>query len=322
MLPWLPLGTYSSMFAAKKLGYWEKLGPDVTIDRGFGSTTVCVPVDQKQYDFGMLDMAVLAACIGRGLDLVAIGGLWPRSPIGIFSSADSGITHPKDLEGKEIGFVAGGGEFQLWPAFVKATGIDARKIKIINFDQATLMKAVADRSVKIVGNYLGSIAPTMWANDMRINSIFYEDYGVRMFSICFAARRSTVANDAELCRKFMTGAMQGLKYVYLNPEKAIDLHIESLKEFQDGNPRTRKTLVYGQAVATSLGLVESFKTGGLGYMDPKLVEETRTSVETYMNIKGIPPAKQLYTNDFVGSVKLTDAEWSAVQECNKKELPI
>jgi NitT/TauT family transport system substrate-binding protein len=64
-LPWLPLGTYSFTFAAKKLGYWEKRGLDVTIDRGFGSTKVCVPVDQGQYDFGLLDMAVQAGCDRR-----------------------------------------------------------------------------------------------------------------------------------------------------------------------------------------------------------------------------------------------------------------
>jgi len=64
-LPWLPLGTYSFTFAAKKLGYWEKRGLDVTIDRGFGSTKVCVPVDQGQYDFGLLDMAVQDATIEK-----------------------------------------------------------------------------------------------------------------------------------------------------------------------------------------------------------------------------------------------------------------
>src|SRR5215469_12944008 len=74
-LPWLPLGTYSFTFAAKTLGYWEKRGLDVSIDRGFGSTKVCVPVDQGQYDFGLLDMAVMAGCAGRGLDLVAIAGI-------------------------------------------------------------------------------------------------------------------------------------------------------------------------------------------------------------------------------------------------------
>src|SRR5262245_24302520 len=73
-LPWLPLATYIFTFVAKKLEYWEKRGLDVTIDRGFGSTKVCVPVDQGQYDFGLLDMAVQAGCVGRGLDLVAIAG--------------------------------------------------------------------------------------------------------------------------------------------------------------------------------------------------------------------------------------------------------
>jgi len=31
-LPWLPLGTFSYTFVAKRLGFWEKRGLDVTID--------------------------------------------------------------------------------------------------------------------------------------------------------------------------------------------------------------------------------------------------------------------------------------------------
>src|SRR5688572_29558188 len=84
-LPWLPLGTFSYTFVAKKMGFWEKRGLDVTIDRGFGSGKVCIPVDQGQYDFGILDLAVMMNCVGRQLDLVAVAGVWPRSPVGIFS---------------------------------------------------------------------------------------------------------------------------------------------------------------------------------------------------------------------------------------------
>ncbi len=74
-LPWLPLGTFSYAFVAKKMGFWEKRGLDVTIDRGFGSGKVCVPVDQGQYDFGILDLAVMMNCAARGLDLVAVAGV-------------------------------------------------------------------------------------------------------------------------------------------------------------------------------------------------------------------------------------------------------
>jgi NitT/TauT family transport system substrate-binding protein len=320
-LPWLPLGTYSFTFAAKKLGYWEKRGLDVTIDRGFGSTKVCVPVDQGQYDFGLLDMAVQAGCVGRGLDLVAIAGIWPRSPIGIFSLKELNITEPKQLEGQSIGFDVGGGEFQLWPAFVKATGIDAGKINIVTMDAPGLMRAAADKQLKVIGNFFGSIAPTFWANRIAINAMFYEDYGVKMCSVVAACKRATIEKKPEICKAFVEGLMEGLKFAYLNPEKAIDLHVESLKEFQGGAPATREVLFYGQEVGTSLGFVPAFKEHGLGTIDPQLAEVTRQSVETYMGIKNIPPAKELYTNQFVGSVKLTPAEWTEVEQRVKKELP-
>jgi NitT/TauT family transport system substrate-binding protein len=320
-LPWLPLGTYSFTFVAKKLRYWEKRGLDVTIDRGFGSTKVCVPVDQGQYDFGLLDMAVMAGCVGRDLDLVALAAQWPRSPIGIFSLKELNITEPKQLEGQSIGFEVGGGEYALWPAFVKATGIDASKIKIVSMDAAGLMRAAAAKQIKVVGNFFGSIAPTYWANHIDINAMFYEDYGVKMCSVVLACKRETVANRAEVCQSFVDGMLEGLKFVYLNPEKAIDIHVESLKEFQGGAPATREVLFYGQEVATSLGFVPAFKEHGLGYIDPQLADVTRHSVETYMGIKNIPPAKQLYTDRFVGSVTMTPAEWTAVEQRVKKELP-
>jgi NitT/TauT family transport system substrate-binding protein len=74
-LPWLPLGPYSFAFVAKAMGFWEKRGLDVAIDRGFGSAGVCVSVDQGQYDFGLIDLAIMMTCAGRGLDLVAVAGI-------------------------------------------------------------------------------------------------------------------------------------------------------------------------------------------------------------------------------------------------------
>lgn len=320
-LPWLPLGTFSYAFVAKRLGYFEKRGLDVTIDRGFGSTQVCVPVDQGQYDFGLLDLAVMAGCAGKGLDLTAIAGVWPRSPIGIFSLKELNITKPKDLEGQSIGFVTGGGEFQLWPAFVKATGIDAKKVNIVSMDPAGLMRAAADKQIKVVGNFFGSIAPTFWAKKIDINAMFYEDYGVKMYSVVLTCKRATLENKPELCKGVVESLMEGLKYAYLNPEKAIDLHVESLKEFQGGSPATREVLMFGQEIGTSLGFVPSFKSGGLGFMDPDLVAATRESVETYMDIKTIPPVAKLFSNQFIGSVKLTDAEWSQVEQRVRSSLP-
>jgi NitT/TauT family transport system substrate-binding protein len=320
-LPWLPLGTFSYTFVAKKMGFWESRGLDVTIDRGFGSGKVCVPVDQGQYDFGILDLAVMMNCVGRDLDLVAIAGLWPRSPIGIFSLKESNITTPKALEGERVAFDVGSGDFQLWPAFVKATGIDEGKVTKVTMDAAALIKALAEKQVKAEGNFFGSIAPSLWAQGLEINSILYEDYGIKMFSNAVACKRSTIEKRPDLCKAFVEGLMEGLRYVYLNPEKSVELHIESVKEFQGGSAANQKVIEYGQAVSTALGLVPSVKANGLGFMDPELVATTGRTVATYMGVKTLPPAEKMFTNQFVGAVKLSDGEWDAVEKRAAKYLP-
>jgi len=320
-LPWLPLGTYTYPFVAKKLGFWEKRGLDVTIDRGFGSGKVCVPVDQGQYDFGLLDMGVMMNCASRGLDLIAIAGTWPKSPIGIFSIKEANLTKPKDLEGQTVAFDVGSGDFQLWPAFVKATGIDDSKVKKVTMDAGALIKMLAEKQIKAEGNFFGSIAPSMWAQGMQVNSILYEDYGVKLYSVVLACKQATVEKKPELCEAFVAGLMEGLKYVYLNPEKSVDIHFDMVKEFKGGSVTNKKVIEGGQAVSTALGMVPSFKNQGLGYMDPALMKVTAETVTTYMGVKNMPPLDKLYTNKFVGGVKLSDAEWSSVEKRSEKILP-
>src|SRR5215207_5837046 len=304
-LAWLPLGTFSYAFVAKKMGFFEKRGLDVTIDRGFGSGKVCVPVDQGQYDFGVIDLGVMMNCAGRSLDLVAVAGVWPRSPVGIFSLKEYGITEPKHLEGQTVAFDVGSGDFQLWPAFVKATGIDDKKVNKVTMDAAALIKALVEKQVKAEGNFFGSIAPSLWAQGLEVNSILYEDYGVKMFSNVIACKHSTIEKKPELCEAFVGGLMEGLKYVYLNPEKSVSLHLESVKELQGGSVANQKVIEYGQAVSTALGVVPAVRQHGLGYMDPDLVATTAKTVETYMGVKNAPPLDQLFTNKFAGSVKMT-----------------
>jgi len=320
-LPWLPLGTFSYTFVAKNLGFWEKRGLDVTIDSGFGSGKVCVPVDQGQYDFGIVDFAVVMNCIGRGLDLVAVAGLWPKSPIGIFSLKENNITAPKDLEGKTVAFDVGSGDFQLWPAFVKATGISDSKVNKITLEPASLIKYLIERQVKAEGNFFGSIAPSLWSQGLEINSLMYEDFGIKMLSNVVACKRETLEKRPEICRAFVEGLMEGLKFVYLNPDQALKIHLDSVSEFKNSNAANQKVIEYGQAVSTALGMVPAFRDNGLGFMEPGLVAETAKTVEMYMGGTKLPAIDTMFTNKFIGAAKLSPDEWQAVEARSARYAP-
>src|SRR5260370_38862808 len=117
-----------------------------------------------------------------------------------------------------------------------------------------------------------------------------------MCSVVAACKRATIEKRPEICKAFVEGMLEGLKFAYLNPEKAIDLHMESLKEFQGGAPATRAVLFYEQEAGTPLGFVPAFKERGLGYIDPNIAEATRPSHEAYMAAINMPPQDPDHTN--------------------------
>ena len=319
-LPWIPHGGYTHIFVAKKLGFWEQRGLDVAVDRGFGSGEVCKTLGLGQYDFGEIDMAVMINCAAKGLDLVALGNVSPRSPVGIFALAKKNIRRPQDLEGKRVGFNPGSGDFQLWPAFLKATGLDDGKVQKVTMGPEVLIKALIEEQVDAVGNFYASIAPSVWSQGLDLSMLLYDDYGVQMYSLVFATRSKVVKEQPDLCARFMEGAMEGLRYQYLNPEKAIDIHLEMVKEFK-GSPTNRDVVKHGQGVMTAMGLVPEVEQHGLGHMDLEMVKRTRETVMTYMGVSQAPPVEQIFTNAFVGKVKVTPEQWAAVRDSVKRYIP-
>jgi NitT/TauT family transport system substrate-binding protein len=319
-LPWIPHGGYTHVFVAKKLGFWEKRGLDVAIDRGFGSGEVCKTLGLGQYDFGNLDLGVMTNCASKGLDLVAIGVLSPRSPVGIFSLAKKNIRAPRDLEGKKVAFATGSGDFQLWPAFVKATGIDDSRVQKVFMGPEALIKSLIEEQVDAEGNFYGSIAPSVWAQGLELNSMLYDDHGVKMYSLAFATLRKRVAEQPDVCARFVDGVMEGLAHTYLHPAESVDIHLEMVKEFK-GSPTSRDVVRHGQGVMTAMGLVPEVEKNGLGWMDPEMVRRTRDTVIAYMGAKDVPPVERLFTNAFAGKTRLTAAQWAAVRESVKRYIP-
>jgi NitT/TauT family transport system substrate-binding protein len=319
-LTWLPLGGFAHVFVSKKLGFWEKRGINVSIDRGFGSNEVCKTVGLAQYDFGMIDMAVMMNCRGKQLDLSAIGIISTHSPVGIFSLAKTGIKVPKDLEGRKISFSSGSGDYILWPAFVKSTGIDDSKVEKVLTDPASHLKLLLEGKVDGIGNYYASVAPTVWAQGVELNAMLYEAHGLPMYSLAFTTRTKTITENPDLCGRFVDGAMEGLAYTFLHPEESAKIHLEMVKEYQNV-PMNFDAIKYGVLVNNAMGIAPDLEIHGLGYMDLQMVNRTRQTVIDYMGVTDLPAAEQMITNQFTGHIKLTQAEWQQARQFAAPYVP-
>src|SRR5689334_10042861 len=96
-------GRHSYYFVALDKGYYAKQNLDVDIVRGQGSADAVKQVAAGTAQIGFADTA--AVILGRGNDqipvkLVAI--VYAKPPHAIYVLKESGISKPKDLEGKKV----------------------------------------------------------------------------------------------------------------------------------------------------------------------------------------------------------------------------
>jgi len=316
-LPWIPHGGYAFLFAAKNLGVWSNRGLNVQVDRGYGSGETCKRVALGQYDFGLADFATMVKLADDGLPLVCVAMVAHVSQLGILSLKESNIAKPKDLEGKTLGTTAGSADYALWPAFVAATGIDAQKVNINIVGPELRLRLLTEKKLDAIGSVYGSDAPIFLSRGIPYNLMLHAKYGLEMYSNAIITHRDRLKNSPEQVQALVDGALEGLKYSFLDPEKTTDIHLAMVKEY-DGASSDRDFVKYGVLINTATSLAPYLEQNGLGYMENKLVAATQDKIVKYLGVKAEQDPSALYTNQFAGRVNLTPAEWKRVQESVKE----
>jgi NitT/TauT family transport system substrate-binding protein len=318
-LPWIPEGEVAFMYAAQKEGFWSKRGLDVTITRGFGSGEAAKNVGLGRYGYGQADIGAMINAIGAGLPLISIAMVSQRSPVCIVASKSSGITKPKDLEGKRLGGAPAGATNNLWPAFARINNIDVSKVRMVSLQPGVDIQALINNDVDAVATLYQSSAPYLWADKVPFETIFFAKYGMDIFSLTFVTQPGTIQKSPKQVAAFVEGAMEGLRFSYVNPDKTLEDFIAAVPE-SGKTERDRGITRHSLLINTASGLTEDAKTNGLGWHDPKKLEETLRTVNTFLKLPTPPPVLSIYTNQFVGNVKLTDDEWRKAQETAKEYL--
>ncbi|MBI2371301.1 MAG: ABC transporter substrate-binding protein [Deltaproteobacteria bacterium] len=266
-LPWIPSGHMAFFFAAQQLGYWKKRGLEVQLDRGYGSGEVCKAVGLEQYDYGLPDVAVMITSAAKGLDLTSIAMVQHISPIALFSLKGRNIRTPKDLEGKTIGTSPQSVDFQLWPAFVEATKIDAAKVRFSFINPGVHIPALLDGRIDLLGSFYPTTAPVLWSQHVEFNVMLYAAYGLQMYSGAIITLRKRAREKPEECAALVQGAMEGLAYSYLNPEQTVEIFLDAVRTYQ-GAPTHKGIIRDGIGINAVLGLAKAAEEHGLGWTDP------------------------------------------------------
>ena len=294
-LDWVTSGYHAPYFVGIKNGYYKEQGLDVAIEPGNGSANVAQAIGNGNGDFATVDGGAMMQLVAKGLPVRSVMGLYQRNPIGVIYNVKSGITKPKDIEGKTLVITNGDAPAALLPAFAAATGVDLKKVNVVSTDPASKNAAVISGRGDAVVTFSFQAVPIIEAAGVAVRTFDYADYGVTVPGITLVARPEYLDKNPETVKRLTRAIRKAFEWTRDNPEKAVDI----LGEMNPG-----QKILMGTALPVlkgSFALLHSKNTAGqpIGVMareDWVLAEEVLVK---YVAMQKTDSPDRYFTNAFV-----------------------
>ena len=167
--------------------------------------------------------------------------------------------------------------------------------------------------IDAAGSVYGSDAPIFLARGTPYNLMLHAKYGLEMYSNAIITQRAACKRTPDQCRALVDGAMEALKFSFLDPDKTTDIHLDTVKEYVKAPAATGHSSNTGCSSTrrprwppiSSRTVSDSWSSGWS--------RATQEKIAKYLGMKATQDPASLYTNQFAGKVKLTPEEWSKVR---------
>ena len=225
-LDWKFEGPSAPYFVALDKGYYKAEGLNVSIDSGPGSVAGIARVAAGTYPIGFFDINSLVRFRDQNpdKDVKAVLMVYDKPPFAIVSLAKSGITKPKDLEGKTLGAPAPDGAFAQWKAFVKENGVDDSKVKIENVGFPVREPMLADGKVDAItgfsfSSYFNLLTKGIPGSDIKV--MLMADHGIVLYGNAIMVNPDFAKQNPKVVAGFVRATIKGIIDTIKDPDGAI-----------------------------------------------------------------------------------------------------
>ena len=298
-LDWKFEGPAAPFLVAVDRGYFTAEKLEVTIEPGNGSLEPINRVASGAYDIGFGDINTLIKFRDqkRGAPLKAVFMVYNKPPGAIVARKSRGITMPKDLEGKKLGAPARDAAFAQWPIFVQTTGIDARKVTIVDVGFAAREPILANGQVDAITGFSFSSYFTLKDRGVPLDDIvvmLMGDYGLKLYSNAIIVNAKFAAENPEAVRGFLRAFLKGLKDTVASPARAIE---SVLRRNEDAKKEVELERLH-MAIRDNI-LTPEVRTNGYGGVDIGRFEQAIDQIGLAYKFKAKPSVADIFDSSFL-----------------------
>ncbi len=292
-LNWYLVGFHAPIYMGVERGYFADEGINLTINEGRGSGVSTQVVGAKDDTFGISDAGTLMLAASKGIPIKTIMSPMNISPFGVISREDAGIKSPKDLEGKKIAVSAGDALTQLFPAVLKANGLDESTVELVFVDPAGKIVSVLEKKADAL---LGSADAQYFQIEekgVKAAAMNFADVGVPTVGLTIIAHEDTINDHPDIIRRFVKAMRRSFEEGVKDPDAAIAAAVKA-------KPDVSADALKGQLLV-DLDLLHSAasESGGIGYAATEDWERTLELMKEYRELETDRTADSFYTNEFL-----------------------
>jgi NitT/TauT family transport system substrate-binding protein len=297
MLNWYIYGEHAPFFLGKVKGIYAANGIDLEIQEGRGSAATTQAVAAKTADFGYVDIPTMMRAAIKGAPIIATGVLLQTSPMSVMGFEDKNIRKPADIKGKTVAITPADSMTQIWPLFLKKTGLTESDFKTVAGDGQTKLNAVINGQADLLLGYVMDQSMKIKdATGKEVYPIKFADYGINLVSSGIVANTSYVKEHPDVVRRFMKATTEAVEAAVKDPKAAIDAILET-------NPKAGKPDTLLQGFQLTIPLYHTAETKGKRPFDVT-DQNMSASVALLVEYGGLAASandnpKAFYTNDYL-----------------------
>jgi len=298
-LDWKFEGPSAPYFVAIDKGYYKAEGLNVTVDSGPGSVAGIARVAAGTYPLGFFDINSLVKFQDQnpGQKVQAVLMIYDKPPFAIATTAKTGITKPKDLEGRVLGAPAADGAFAQWKAFVKENGIDASKVKIENVGFPVREPMLADGKVDAITGFSFSMHYNLLQKGLKpedIKTLLMADYGLVLYGNAIMVNPDFAKANPKVVAGFVRATIKGVLDTIKDPDAAIK---SVMTRNETGDPKIELDRM-------KMSLRDNFvtpwvKANGFGGVDMARLAKSIDQIALTYEFKNRPKAEDIFTSQYL-----------------------
>ena len=229
ILDWFPNVDHLPIYVARHQGYFAQEGMEIKIISPSETADALKLAAAGKVDIAISYEPQTIIAAARGLEIVAFGRLIEHPLTTLLFMKDKGISIPKDLEGKKIGYTVPGLMDILLEAFAKLNHIEEYTPVHVGF--SIVQSLTAGKVDAVMGPFKTYETVEMAHRGYEVAYFELEKWGIPDYDeLIFVTSLKTMKKNQAALATFKKVVDRGIVYTRANPQKALQYYFEEVLE--------------------------------------------------------------------------------------------